>query len=305
MSATRAQRRTVAAARQRLSPRDVVSVGGRLVPAARASISVFDRGFLYGDAVFETVRAYQGRLFLWPQHERRLHASLRAFGIARPSFDLRRAAEEVLAACGLAEATVRVTVSRGSGEGLVPPADLVPTVVIMPRPVPGDLPELRARGASVIRLPFGRGLGGITDGHKTTAYLGAVIGKSRAAKRGALEAIYVERDGTVSEGTTSNVFLVRRGALVTPPIEAGCLPGVTRSVVLQLARRAGLELQVRPVRSAELDAADELLLTASTLEVMPVVRLDGRRVADGAPGPVTRLLQERYARFVRRTLARG
>lgn len=304
MSTARARSRT-AVGRRAPATRDVVSVDGRLVPAARASISVFDRGFLYGDAVFETVRAYEGRLFLWPLHERRLVASLRTFGIARPGFDLRRAAERVLAASGLADAAVRVTVSRGSGEGLVPRPGLAPTVVIAARAVPCDLAELRARGARAIRLPFGRGSGGITDGHKTTAYLSAVIGKSRAVARGALEALYVERDGTVSEGTTSNVFVVRRGALVTPPIEAGCLPGVTRSVVLRLARRAGLELRMRPLRSAELAAADELFLTASTLEVMPVVRLDGRRIADGAPGPVTRLLQERYARFVRRTLARS
>jgi branched-subunit amino acid aminotransferase/4-amino-4-deoxychorismate lyase len=285
--------------------RDVVSVDGRLVPAARATISVFDRGFLYGDAVFETVRAYGGRLLLWRAHERRLLASLRAFGIARPALDLRRATLEVVAARRLRDAAVRVTVTRGRGEGLVAPRGLAPTVVIAAREVPADLSEQRGRGASAVLLPFGHGRGGLTDGHKTTAYLSAVVGKSRAAARGALEGVYVERDGTVSEGTTSNLFVVRRGALTTAPLHDGCLPGVTRSAVLRLAAQAALEVRVRPLPVRELHAADEMFLTASTLEVMPLVRLDGRPVGDGRPGPVTRLLQERYARFVRRALARS
>jgi len=285
--------------------RDVAWIDGRLVAADRAAVSVFDRGFLYGDAVFETVRAYDGRLFLWPAHERRLAASLRAFGIPRPRCDLRRAALDVVRARGVRDAAVRVTVTRGRGEGLVPPTGLVPTVVVAAREVPADLAVLRAQGAHAVLLPFGHGSGSVTDGHKTTAYLGAVLGKTRAAARRALEGIYVERDGTASEGTTSNLFVVRRGVVWTPPLGEGCLPGVTRSVVLRLAARDGVEVREGTLRARSLHAADELFLTASTLEVMPVVRLDGRRVGSGEPGPVTRALQERYARLVRRTLARA
>ncbi len=285
--------------------RDVVWLDGRLVPSARASVSVFDRGFLYGDAIFETVRAYDGRLFLWPQHARRLAASLRAFRIPAPSFDLATAARDVLAARGLGDGAVRVTVSRGASEGLIAPSRITPTVVAMARPIPDELPAQRERGISVLLLPFGRGHGGITDGHKTNAYLPAVLGKTRAAERRAFEGLYVERDGTVSEGTTSNVFAVRDGRLLTPPLEAGCLPGVTRQVILHLAAEEGIAAETMALQASTLHELDEVFLTASTIEVMPVVRVDRLRVGDGKPGVLTRLLQDRYRAFVKRTLARG
>lgn len=285
--------------------RDVVWLDGRLVPAARASISVFDRGFLYGDAVFETVRVYDGRLFLWPQHARRLAASLRAFRIPAPGTDLAAAARAVLAARGLADGAIRVTISRGSGEGLLAPPGIEPTVVATARLLPAELPAQRERGVSVLLLPFGRGHGGITDGHKTNAYLPAVLGKTRAAERRAFEGLYVERDGLVSEGTTSNVFAVRGGRLLTPPLEAGCLPGVTRQVILHLAAEEGLSGETMALQASTLHEMDEVFLTASTIEVTPVVRVDRQRVGDGKPGAVTRLLQDRYRAFVKRTLARG
>ena len=283
----------------------MVWIDGRLVPAARATIPVFDRGFLYGDAVFETVRAYDGRLFLWPQHARRLAASLRAFRIPAPGNDLADAARAVIEARGLAEAAVRVTVSRGTGEGLIAPSRMTPTVVIMARAIPPELAGQRERGVSVLLLPFGRGHGGITDGHKTNAYLPAVLGKTRAAERRAFEGLYVERDGMVSEGTTSNVFAVRGGRLLTPPLEAGCLPGVTRQVILHLAAEEGLSGETMALQASTLHEMDEVFLTASTVEVMPVVRVDRQRVGDGKPGTLTRLLQDRYRAFVKRTLARG
>ncbi len=296
---------TAPRATRAVRPRDVVWVGDRLVAASRASIPVYDRGFLYGDAVFETVRAYGGRLFLWPQHARRLTASLRAFRIPTPAIDLADAARRVLAARRLDEAAVRITISRGTGEGLVAPARLAPTVVVMARGVPDELPAQRARGVGVVLLPFGRGHGGITDGHKTNAYLSAVVGKTRAAERRAFEGLYVERDGLVSEGTTSNVFAVRGGRLLTPPLEAGCLPGVTRQVILHLAAEEGLEADTMALQATTLHEMDEVFLTASTVEVMPVIRIDRLRVADGKPGALTRLLQERYRSFVTRTMARG
>lgn len=297
---------TNVAPRARRAPaRDVVWLDGRLIDTARAAIPAQDRGFLYGDAVFETVRIYGGVPFLWPQHERRLAASLRAFAIPRPRADLRAAALAVLRARGLADAAVRVTVTRGSGEGLIPPPNVQPRVLVSAREIPSELPELRERGVAIVLLPFGHGRGAVTDGHKTTAYLPAVLGKMRAAARRAFEGVYVERDGTVSEGTTSNLFAVRRGRLLTPSLDEGCLPGVTRSVVLRLAAEAGVPVDTVPLRAARLHEMDELFLTASTIEVMPVVRVDGARVAGGKPGPVTRLLQERYRAFVARTLTRA
>jgi len=291
-------------AQPRAARRDVVWLDDRLVPAARATLSVYDRGFLYGDAVFETVRAYGGQLFLWQRHARRLAASLRAFAIAVPDADLADAARAVLAARGLADGAVRVTVSRGKRRRPGARSHAAATLVVTAREIPAELPELRAQGVRVLLLPFGRGHGAVTDGHKTNAYLPAVIGKTRAAAQGAFEGLYVERDGTISEGTTSNLFAVRGDRLLTPALDAGCLPGVTRQTVLALARKAGLVCETATLAAARLHEQDEVFLTASTIEVMPVVRIGRRRVGDGRPGPRTRLLQERYRALVARMLAR-
>lgn len=280
-------------------------VAGRIVPVGEARVSIFDRGFLYGDAFFETVRVYRGRPFLWDGHLRRLRASLRAFGVAWPRQDLRNAALALLEACGLADAALRVTVTRGVGEGLIPPRDLEPVAVITARTIPESLPDERARGIAVIRLPFGHGRGSVTSGHKNVDYLPAVAGRMRAGKRGATEALFVESDGNISEGTTSNLFVVRHGRLLTPPAQAGCLPGLTRQLVVRIAERAGLSVREAPIPAGRLDDADEVFLTGSVIEVLPVVRIDGRRLGSGRPGPITLRLQGAYRSHVERSLARA
>ena len=280
-----------------------VWLDGRIVSGARARISVLDRGFLYGDAAFETVRIYDGRPFLWSAHLRRLETTLRRLSIPKPGFDLRRALDELLSAAGLREAALRMTVTRGAGEGLVPPAGISPTVLLMVREIPPRLTSDRDKGVRAILLPFGRGRHGFTSGHKTTDYAAAVQGRMRASRRGAAEGIYVEDDGTVSEATTSNVFAVRRGRLLTPPLDAGCLPGITRASVLRLARRARMDVQEAALRAADLGDSDELFLTGSVIEILPVVRLDRRSIGDGAPGPRTRKLQELYRALVARASA--
>lgn len=280
-------------------------VAGRIVPVEQARVSIFDRGFLYGDAFFETVRVYRGRPFLWQGHLRRLRASLRTFAVPWPRHDLRAAALALLDACSLDDAAVRVTVTRGAAEGLVPPRGLAPTAVITARTIPESLVEERARGISVIRLPFGHGRGGVASGHKNVDYLPAVAGRMRAAQRGATEALFVEADGTISEGTTSNLFVVRRGRLLTPPTQAGCLPGLTRQVVERLAERAGVAVRETPIAARELGEADEVFLTGTVIEVLPVVRIDGRRIASGRPGPITLRLQQLYRSYVERSLGRA
>jgi branched-subunit amino acid aminotransferase/4-amino-4-deoxychorismate lyase len=139
---------------------------------------------------------------------------------------------------------------------------------------------------------------------KLLGHVSAVLGRAHAAARGAEEGLYVTTDGAVTEGTASNVFAVRGGTLVTPPLAAGVLPGVTRALVLALARRAGIPVREAPLRARALATMDELFLTASTVEILPVVRLDGRRVGDGRPGPITYALQGRYAARVAAAVAR-
>ena len=278
--------------------RSVVWLNDRVVPASRARISVFDRGFLYGDAAFETVRVYGGRPFRWGQHRRRLETTLRRLSIPFPDVDLLQAIDDVVETARLRECSVRLTVTRGVGEGLAPERDLAPTVVLIPRPIPEGLEEARRDGVAVIRLPFGQGRSSFTSGHKTTDYAAAVQGRILARKAGAFEALYVEDDGALSEATTSNVFGIRNGRLVTPPVATGCLPGITRELVLQLGRRAGLDPLERPLSSKDLDRLDEVFLTGSVIELVPVVSIDRRPVGAGAPGAATIALQRAYGRRV-------
>ncbi|MDG2308379.1 MAG: aminotransferase class IV [Candidatus Binatia bacterium] len=279
-------------------PRRVVWLDGRVLPASRARVSVFDRGLLYGDAAFETVRVYRGKPFRWREHRKRLATTLKRLAIPFPRTDLRRAIDEVLEAARLTEAAVRLTITRGVGEGLAPSAKLDPTLLLIPRPVPAGLEDARINGVSVIRLPFGQGRHGFTTGHKTTDYAAAVQGRILAARADAFEALYVEEDGSLSEATTSNVFVVKRGRLLTPPVTAGCLPGITREVVLQIAEKEGLPTREQVLQAGPLEDADEIVLTGSVIEVMPVVRLDDSPVGTGAPGPVTTLLQRAFRRRV-------
>ena len=291
-----------------MSARDLVLLlNDRLVPARRATISALDRGFVYGDGLFETVRTYAGEPFGLAEHLRRLARSARVFRIpfdGSPDY-WRPRVRRCLRANGLlaTDAAVRLTVSRGAGPfGIVPPAHLRPTVMMLATPVDARIPTVQARGVSICFFPF-RLVTATLPSHKTLHYLPAVLGKMIARRRGAWEAVYLGADDTVLEGTTSNVFAVERGRLVTPPLH-GILPGVTRHVLTTLAKRAGVPLVERRLTRDQLLAADEVLLTASTIEVLPVVRVERSRIGNGKPGPITRTLQEEYRRHVTRTLAR-
>jgi branched-subunit amino acid aminotransferase/4-amino-4-deoxychorismate lyase len=170
----------------------------------------------------------------------------------------------------------------------------------------------RASGVAVIRLPFGNGGQSVVTGHKTTSYAAAIQGRLQAARTGAYEAIYVEADGRISEATTSNVFAVFGRTLHTPPLEAGCLPGITRQIILELAQRANLRVREAPIEAARLDRASEIFLTGSVIEVLPVSILDGTAVGKVVPGPITTQLSRAYNKRVqshirqsRRTSARS
>ncbi len=285
----------------------VLLLNDRLVPARRATISALDRGFVYGDGLFETVRTYAGEPFALAEHLRRLARSARVFRIpfeADPEY-WRPRVRRCLRANGLAadDAAVRLTVSRGAGAfGIVPTTALRPTTMLLATPLDPRLPGAREKGVGICFFPF-RLVTTTLPSHKTLHYLPAVLGKMIARRRGAWEAVYLGADDHVLEGTTSNVFAVERGRLVTPPLD-GILPGVTRRVVTTLARRAGIPIVERSLGRRELLAADEVLLTASTIEILPVIRVERTRIGDGRPGPVTRALQARYRRHVAATLAR-
>jgi branched-chain amino acid aminotransferase len=286
----------------------IVHVDGDLVPSEEATVSVHDRGFRYGDGVFETMRAYGGTVFAWDDHVARLAAGCDTLGFASALPDVADLHERVratLEANDHADAYVRLTVSRGVDHGkLTPAAAPDPTVVVVARPLPrggldGDavwddpatLQTVRTR-----RIPDDA----IPADAKTLNYLNSVLGRlelRRAATDdfAADEAVLRDAGGTVLEGATSNIFLVDDGTLVTPPADADLLPGITRGIVLDLAGEEDFPVETRAVQLDDLRHADEAFLTNTTWEVRPVATVDG---LDVGGGPITDLLRHRYAALV-------
>ena len=283
-----------------MKPRGVVFLDGRYLPASQARVSVFDRGLLFGDGAFETVRCYGTSPFSLAAHLERLEGTASRIGIPIrfPEPTWRRRFGEIVRRNHLERdgATVRLTITRGpDSQGMLPPADPRPTVLLTARPLDPRIPRLQRRGADVVLLPFHPGVGGLLSGEKTLLYLTAVLGKERALRRGAFEGIYMSGN-EILEGTTSNLFVARNGILSTPPLEAGVLPGITRRTVIALARDAGIRVRERKLRVLDLTSADEAFLTASIIEVIPVRRV-GKDCLRLVRGPLTRAVQAGYERL--------
>lgn len=286
----------------------LVWLNGRCLHARDARLSVLDRGLLHGDGLYDTWRTYGGEPFAVAAHVRRLAAAARQLRLPPPDpapvWTLR--ARRLVARNGLGDATVRLTITRGAaGDFLVPDRATPPTQLLTVRRLPGDLAEQQARGIAAVLLPFPRDVAPPWAGLKLLGHPSAVVGRMLALRRGAREALYVTPSGEVTEGTTSNLFIVERGAVLTPPADGTVLGGVTRDLVLRLARRAGLVVREERISRMRLRRAGEVFLTASTVEILPVVRLDGRSVRSGHPGAVTRTLQLAYRRAVTGALARA
>jgi branched-chain amino acid aminotransferase len=278
---------------------DYVFLNGRIVDAARASVSVYDRGVLYGDGLFETMRAYKGVAFAIEEHFHRLRTSADILGLPIPNLDWPGAISALLERNGLErhDAWVRLTVTRGPAEPRVLPPDLPkPTTIMMVRPVDREIAEHQKRGVKVALLPFS--CHGFIPEHKSLNYLPAVLGKVLASYHGAYEGLFVRTDHILTEGTTSSVFIVRDGTLWTTP-EGGILPGVARALVLELARSNGLRAVEREITTTDLRLADEAFLTSSMVEVVPIVQVDEGPVATGEPGPVTAKVQKLYQAAVK------
>ncbi len=281
-----------------------VSIDGRLVPPGEARVSVLDRGFLHGDSVYEVVRTYGLAPFEIDAHLSRLRASADRIALRLP-WEEPRLREEILrvvaasrggdapdpeaAPWNRGERAVRVVVTRGSGElGLDPALAVAPLVVVLALPLRG--PPHEAYRTGVPAWPFG-GPGGPSRGGdpaaKTGEHLFHVLAVGEARAHGAHEALLVDGAGCVTEGASSNVFAVRSGTLVTPPLAAGILAGVTRGVVTGLARELGIPLEERPLPLHVLERSEEAFLTSTVREVLPLVRVGERAVGNGRPGPVT------------------
>lgn len=275
-----------------------VSIDGVVVGPGAAQISVYDRGFLYGDAVFEVLRTYRGVPFALDEHLARLRRSAERVFIVLPVDDatLRGDVERTVAAAGNDESYVRVVVTRGSGPLSLDPATAgTPLRVVLVELVVPPPREHYAHGIGAILLRSRRA----TDdteaaGAKVGNYLANLLALREAKARGAQEALIVDGEGRVVEGASSNVFVVRAGHLVTPPASAGILVGITRGYILAAARALGLPVEERTLSPADVTGADEVFITSSIREVLPVVRVDDAPVGAGVPGAVTRSLHRRF-----------
>lgn len=270
----------------------LVSMDGNIVGAEDARVSVFDRGFLYGDSVFEALRTYDGVPFALTEHLERLGRSAQRALITLPvPLDVFRAEiHAALAAAKNPESYIRLLITRGRGSalGLDPSLARKPlrvALVMELTPLPAAMYE---RGVGVVTFRSQRVADSTpASGAKLSNYMVAVLAMAEVHRAGAEEAIVLDAEGRVVEGTTSNVFYVKDGVLVTPPEEAGILLGITRDKVLSLARHAGVTVQEKMFFPKELASADEVFISSSIREIAPVVTVDGKPVAKGKPGPVT------------------
>jgi D-alanine transaminase len=271
----------------------LVYLNGRFTPREEATVSVDDRGFVFGDGVYEVIRAVDGRLFTAEEHLNRMEEGLAAIGMRLPSGVTRagifEVADRLLRENGHVEghATVYLQVTRGAAPRthFFPPSRVEPTLFASTAPF--TVPTaLVARGAEAITSPDVRWS---RCNLKTLNLLANVLAKQAAVEQGATEAILV-RDGVITEGASTNVFVVIDGRLRTFPICNYILAGITRGVVIELARGLGFPVVERPVRVEEIARADEIFLTGTTTDVLPVVRVDGLQIGNGRPGPVAEAL---------------
>ena len=279
-----------------------VYLNGEFPDESEAFVPVSDRGLLYGDGLFETMRAYRGKVFRLGEHTGRLARSAKALRIplTLTASGIAQAVAELLAINGLTEAYVRITLTRGRHAGdLGLDTGERPTFLIVARECHG-YPEVLYRGGMNLtiaegvrhaRSPLGR--------HKTLNYLENLIARDAAMENGFDEALFLDEDGCVTECATSNLFFVRGGDLCTASEQMNILPGITRGVVMEAARRGGRNVLDRWWPFRELRDADEAFLTNSIMEVMPVTEIAGQRIGDGAPGQVTRELAGEYKRLVK------
>jgi D-alanine transaminase len=275
----------------------LVYLNGQFLPMAEARVPVMDRGFLFGDSVYEVIPVYGGHLFRLDHHLDRLNNSLAAIEMANP---VSREAWQALLGRLVGQRpgedqSVYLQVTRGPAEKrdhAIPPV-VSPTVFAMTNPLLPIDPAVAEQGIAAITLPDLRWL---RCDIKATTLLANVLARQRAKEHGALEAILL-RDGLALEGAASNLFVVKGGVLVTPPKSENVLPGITRDLVLELAEANGIPHAEADIPAGDLAVADEIWLTSSTREVMPVTRLDGRPVAGGRPGVTWRRMNALYQAY--------
>jgi branched-chain amino acid aminotransferase len=280
----------------------LIYMSGKLVPKSQATISVFDHGFLYGDGIFEGIRVYQGNIFKCREHLVRLYESAKSILLEIPLTmeEMEEAVVETVKANQLQDAYIRLVVSRGPGDlGLDPITCPMPQVIIIADQVRLFPKEFYDNGLEIVTVPTRRNsVDALNPKIKSLNYLNNVLVKLEARRAGVLEALMLNNEGYVCEGSADNVFLVKNGKLMTPPGYLGALEGITRATVMELAVQHGYEVKEMPFTRHDVYVADEVFLTGTGAEVIPVISVDNRIIGDGKPGAVTKELITAYRAIV-------
>jgi len=279
-----------------------IYIDGKLVEESEAKVSVFDHGFLYGDGVFEGMRAYAGRVFKLGEHLERLYASGKAIALEIPMSreDLASAIEKTMQANSLRDAYIRLVVSRGAGDlGLDPRKCPKPSVIIIAASIELYPEDLYENGLDIITGSTRRiSPSALNPRIKSCNYLNNILAKIEGIRAGVMEVLMLNDQGRVAECTGDNVFRVAGRTIETPPADAGILEGVTRDAVMELAREAGFAVRERGLTLYDLYTAEEVFLTGTAAEIIAVTKIDGRAIGGGKPGPVTGDLRSRFRKLV-------
>ena len=275
-----------------------IYIDGKYFDERNARISVFDHGLLYGDGIFEGIRAYNGRVFKLKEHIDRLFCSAKSILLNLPMAhaDIMTAIVETCRRNKLRDGYIRLVVTRGPGTlGLNPNRCKNPSVIIIAGKIQLYPPELYRQGMDIVTVPTTRNLhSALNPAIKSLNYLNNIMAKIEANNAGCEEAVMLNAEGFVAECTGDNIFIVKEGQLLTPPLAAGALYGITRRVVMDLATTAGLKVSESDLTRYDLFNANECFLTGTAAELMPVVKIDGRVIGAGTPGPVTGNLMTEY-----------
>ncbi|HEY3414256.1 MAG TPA: branched-chain-amino-acid transaminase [Armatimonadota bacterium] len=284
----------------------VMYLDGKMVPVAEARLSVLDHGFLYGDGLFEGIRAYGGKVWKLDEHLDRLYNGAHVLMIDLPitKRQMRDAIRQTLRANGLSDAYIRVTVTRGIGLGLDPKNIANPTVAIMTSKLSLYPVEMYEHGLEVVtvssRVPRPDSLE--VRVKSTGKYVANIQAKLEANRQGAGEGLLLNGEGYVAEATGDNIFIIRGGRIMTPPASAGILEGITRATAIEIANTSGYRVEEMNLSLFDVYTADEAFLTGTGAEMISMCKLDGRLIGNGKPGPITKKL---IAKFRARTKSEG
>ena len=283
-------------------PEMKIFIDGQYYDEQNAKISVFDHGLLYGDGVFEGIRAYNGRVFKLKEHIDRLFYSAKAILLNLPMSHAQicKAVVDTCRQNNIRDGYIRLVVTRGAGGlGLNPNRCKSPSVIVIADKIQLYPPEFYEKGLTIITVPTTRNLhSALNPAIKSLNYLNNILAKIEANNGGCEEAIMLNAEGFVAECTGDNIFIVKGNQLLTPPLSAGALYGITRGVVMDLARQSDLQVSEPNLTRYDLFNADECFLTGTGAEVVPVVKIDGRVIGAGIPGPRTRELVKKYHELV-------